>query len=332
MREHRGPFAGRFQSAATDIDLVTPQPAFPAQAARRYTEDHLGGAYWGDAGKHYGSATGYDDANGETEISDYAFDNEDWDDGGTSAPAAVAPVRPRGAHRLAAPPSSLKGRAAVVAVAAGAVVAAGHSAISNPAATAPATSAAEDPSNIALAANSAPSNAHAAQVLTTAAPTSLGQYSDVLQTGSKFAKDRAAKEAAAMRPMFALFARGAFTSGYGARWGALHAGLDVAAPIGTPIYAVADGVVQEAGPAAGFGMWVRLLHADGTTTIYGHVDTTTVNQGQRVMAGDQIATVGNRGYSTGPHVHFEVWLAGGAKIDPLPWLASRGISLGPERS
>jgi murein DD-endopeptidase MepM/ murein hydrolase activator NlpD len=48
------------------------------------------------------------------------------------------------------------------------------------------------------------------------------------------------------------------------------------------------------------------------------------------MAGDQIATVGNRGFSTGPHCHFEVWPDGVHKVDPLPWLASRGISLGPE--
>ncbi|MGY2061520.1 M23 family metallopeptidase, partial [Nocardia gipuzkoensis] len=77
--------------------------------------------------------------------------------------------------------------------------------------------------------------------------------------------------------------------------------------------------------------WVRLKHDDGTITVYGHVDTAVVSVGQRVMAGDQIATVGNRGFSTGPHCHFEVWLNGVDKIDPLPWLASRGISLGPER-
>ena len=70
---------------------------------------------------------------------------------------------------------------------------------------------------------------------------------------------------------------------------------------------------------------------DGTITVYGHIDTSTVTVGQQVMAGDQIATVGNRGFSTGPHLHFEVHLAGENKIDPLPWLASRGISLGVEQ-
>ena len=121
-----------------------------------------------------------------------------------------------------------------------------------------------------------------------------------------------------MRPLFTKFAAGNFTSGFGIRWGVQHLGVDVAAPIGTPIYAVADATVLEAGPASGFGMWVRLLHDDGTVTIYGHVDTATVSAGQRVMAGDQIATVGNRGFSTGPHCHFEVWLNGVDKIDPSP--------------
>ena len=75
-------------------------------------------------------------------------------------------------------------------------------------------------------------------------------------------------------------------------------------------------------------MWVRLKHADGTVTVYGHVDSATVQVGQHVMAGDEIAKMGNRGFSTGPHLHFEVWLNGTDKVDPLPWLASRGISLG----
>jgi murein DD-endopeptidase MepM/ murein hydrolase activator NlpD len=122
--------------------------------------------------------------------------------------------------------------------------------------------------------------------------------------------------------------KGIFTSGFGYRWGVLHAGIDIANSIGTPILAVADGVVIDAGPAAGFGMWVVLRHADGTTTVYGHVNTINVSKGQRVMAGDQIATMGNRGNSTGPHLHFEVHLNGTNKVDPLPWLAARGLSVG----
>lgn len=82
------------------------------------------------------------------------------------------------------------------------------------------------------------------------------------------------------------------------------------------------------GPTAGYGMWVKLLHADGTVTLYGHVNTTLVSVGERVMAGDQIATMGSRGFSTGPHLHFEVLLGGTERVDPVPWLAKRGLSVG----
>ncbi|WP_443093739.1 M23 family metallopeptidase [Nocardia anaemiae] len=241
-----------------------------------------------------------------------------------------------GAHRMSAPPASLKGRAAVVAVAAGAVVAAGQAAFASP----------EQPSQAVdyeaagqiheIAAQSVSvadpnTSPDSPQVLNVSAPTNLGQFGDMLQKGQKFADDLAAQEASKLRPLFTKFASGNFTSGFGARWGVQHLGIDIAGPIGTPIYAVADATVIEAGPASGFGMWVRLLHDDGTVTIYGHIDTATVSAGQRVLAGDQIATIGNRGFSTGPHCHFEVWLNGVDKIDPLPWLATRGISLGPQR-
>ena len=66
-------------------------------------------------------------------------------------------------------------------------------------------------------------------------------------------------------------------------------------------------------------------------TLYGHVNTWLVSIGQRVMAGDQIATIGNRGNSTGPHLHFEVLLNGTDRIDPVPWLASAGRARAPDR-
>lgn len=126
---------------------------------------------------------------------------------------------------------------------------------------------------------------------------------------------------------YALPARGVYTSPFGPRWGTLHNGIDIAGPIGTPILSVADGQVIEAGPAAGFGLWVRVRHDDGTVSIYGHIDTMTVVAGQRVVAGQQIATMGNRGDSTGPHLHFET-IAGGRHVDPELWLIGRGITLG----
>ncbi|MBB5804344.1 murein DD-endopeptidase MepM/ murein hydrolase activator NlpD [Saccharothrix ecbatanensis] len=138
---------------------------------------------------------------------------------------------------------------------------------------------------------------------------------------------RVAAEQAARRPSVVKPAEGSFTSGYGARWGTTHYGVDIANAIGTPILSVMDGVVVESGPASGFGLWVRVQHNDGTITIYGHVNETLVSQGQQVRAGQQIATMGNRGQSTGPHLHFEVWINGSQKIDPVGWLGERGISL-----
>lgn len=126
---------------------------------------------------------------------------------------------------------------------------------------------------------------------------------------------------------FALPAVGTFTSGYGSRWGTFHRGIDIAAPIGSPIYAVADGVVIDAGPAQGFGLWVRIRHNDGSISVYGHMYDFSVSVGERVHAGQQIARIGNRGDSTGPHLHFEI-LVSGQHVDPQPWLALHGVKVG----
>lgn len=98
-----------------------------------------------------------------------------------------------------------------------------------------------------------------------------------------------------------------------------HDGIDVAAPTGTPIYAVMDGTVLESGPANGYGLWIRIQHTDGTITQYGHNDTNMVAAGQTVMVGQQIGTVGSRGNSTGPHLHFTV-IIDGVDVDPWTWL------------
>ncbi|MFC7447308.1 M23 family metallopeptidase [Rhodococcus daqingensis] len=122
---------------------------------------------------------------------------------------------------------------------------------------------------------------------------------------------------------------GSVTSTFGD--GRRHAGIDIANTLGSPIVAVADGEVISAGPAQGFGLWVRIRHDDGTVTTYGHNNDNTVSVGQRVRAGQRIATVGDRGNSTGPHLHFEVESPSGDTVDPLAWLAARGASvLGPE--
>jgi biotin carboxyl carrier protein len=113
-----------------------------------------------------------------------------------------------------------------------------------------------------------------------------------------------------------------------------HRGVDWAAPVGFPGYSVADGVVVESGPASGFGLWTIVRSEIGGQTVdfvYGHMDRLLVSKGQRVSAGEQIITVGNNGQSTGPHLHFEIWVGGrfaGHPVDPLAWLADHGIAVG----
>ncbi|WP_245998648.1 M23 family metallopeptidase [Nocardia pseudobrasiliensis] len=135
-------------------------------------------------------------------------------------------------------------------------------------------------------------------------------------------QQQAIPTAPAVRPV-----AGVVSSGFGSRWGAFHYGVDFADPIGAPIHSIENGTVIDAGPASGFGLWVRVKHDDGTTAVYGHVNDILTHVGQRVNAGDVIATVGNRGDSTGPHLHLEIWDPSDAKIDPASYLASKGVLL-----
>lgn len=119
-------------------------------------------------------------------------------------------------------------------------------------------------------------------------------------------------------------ARGILTSGYGWRWGRMHRGIDVAGPVGTPIHAAADGVVQFSGwNSGGYGKMVEIRHADGSMTRYAHNSRNLVQVGQRVQQGQQIAEMGSTGFSTGPHVHFEVHLPNQGTVNPIAMLPGR---------
>jgi murein DD-endopeptidase MepM/ murein hydrolase activator NlpD len=118
-------------------------------------------------------------------------------------------------------------------------------------------------------------------------------------------------------------ASGIVTSGFGWRWGRLHQGIDIAAPVGTPIWAAASGVVQFAGwNDGGYGYMIDILHANGTVTRYAHMSALYVKVGQRVQQGQVIGAIGSTGYSTGPHLHFEVRPNGGIAVNPMTYLAS----------
>ncbi|UMB70601.1 M23 family metallopeptidase [Mycobacterium paraterrae] len=243
---------------------------------------------------------------------------------GTSRARSEAGSRPgRALHRKQLT-GATRGRVLISSLAAGAAAAAAHSATEAPR---------HSKTETVLAAQSAGTGPISTsdggmQMVTVQPAANVAVHNAELAHGVAFAQERAQREARLQQPLFVMPVKGVFTSGFGYRWGVLHAGIDIANSIGTPIHAVSDGVVIAAGPTAGYGMWVKLRHADGTVTLYGHVNTTLVSVGQRVMAGDQIATLGNRGNSTGPHCHFEVLLGGTQRVDPVPWLAKRGLSVG----
>ena len=124
---------------------------------------------------------------------------------------------------------------------------------------------------------------------------------------------------------------GWMTSGFGMRHHPIHGGtrfhegLDIAAPWGTPVKASADGVIKYAGYKGGFGKIVIIDHGYGIVTYYGHNSRLFVKAGDKVTRGMRIASVGNTGYSTGAHLHYEVHVDG-VPIDPMNFLPPRSAS------
>ncbi|GAA1877227.1 hypothetical protein GCM10009836_68300 [Pseudonocardia ailaonensis] len=277
--------------------------------------------------------------------------------------AAPRAASARGGHRLPAPPaSSLRVRMTVAACAGGALVAAGQtmlSALGGPvvetdpyeklaanamlpvadetvaAPRTPGTTAAPTTAAQAIGAEQLTGVPQALPVLDQRSEVDVASLAKAVDIGSKIAStarqmqaalaDGAPQAVIQKGRSYVLPTTGRFTSGFGARWGVTHYGIDLAAPIGTPIFAFTDGVVEESGPASGFGMWVVLKHPDGTHTVYGHINRSFVTVGQTVKAGEEIAEVGNRGQSTGPHLHFEIWDANKNKVNPLPILTAMGL-------
>ena len=129
-----------------------------------------------------------------------------------------------------------------------------------------------------------------------------------------------------------------FTSGYGTRTdpfrggAARHQGIDLAAPMGTPIYATADGVVSEAGwNTGGYGNLIKVNHGRGIETRYGHLSAILVSAGQRVVRGQQIGRMGSTGRSTGSHLHYEVRIDNAA-VNPIPFMKSNDYLLAMQKN
>lgn len=113
---------------------------------------------------------------------------------------------------------------------------------------------------------------------------------------------------------------GRYTSGFGRRWGRMHKGVDWACPVGTTVYASCGGTVIQASYNGGYGNNVVIQHPDGRMTRYAHNSKLLVHVGQHVEQGEPIALSGNTGRSTGPHVHFEIYINGSA-VDPLKYIS-----------
>lgn len=134
------------------------------------------------------------------------------------------------------------------------------------------------------------------------------------------------KVASSLRPT-GMPVRGYISSYYGYRTDPIngsrefHSGLDIATPIGTPVHAVAEGIVTYAGVRSGYGNVVEIDHGNGYMTRFAHNSKFLVHVGQRVRVGQVISLSGDTGRSTGPHLHFEVWYKG-RTINPLAFVRS----------
>jgi murein DD-endopeptidase MepM/ murein hydrolase activator NlpD len=106
----------------------------------------------------------------------------------------------------------------------------------------------------------------------------------------------------------------------------LHTGEDLAAPLGTPVYAVAAGRVVAAGPNDGYGNQVVIDHGGGVASAYNHLSVIAVPVGAQMRAGQLVGQVGSTGMSTGAHLHFEIRLDG-RPVDPVPFMRARGVLL-----
>jgi murein DD-endopeptidase MepM/ murein hydrolase activator NlpD len=102
-----------------------------------------------------------------------------------------------------------------------------------------------------------------------------------------------------------------------------HKGIDLAAPVGTPVYATADGIVERADWFSSYGLYVAIEHGSNLETRYAHMSRLAVAAGERVKKGEVIGYVGSTGRSTGPHLHYEVRVSGAA-VNPIPYMAETG--------
>jgi murein DD-endopeptidase MepM/ murein hydrolase activator NlpD len=196
-----------------------------------------------------------------------------------------------------------------------------------------------------VAAATAPTRAAGIDAQTGAAPVTGGRERHPEAVEARIASERAARaqrrhrESPGTRPRGVRTVRtvsarrwvapthGRVTSGFGRRWGTLHAGVDFAVPPGTRLHAMSSGRVVRAGWDVGGGLMVSVRQWDGTVIEFLHLSRLVVRAGQHVSAGQLVGYSGSTGHSTGPHLHLEVHPRGGAAVNPLPWLAAHHVRI-----
>jgi murein DD-endopeptidase MepM/ murein hydrolase activator NlpD len=178
------------------------------------------------------------------------------------------------------------------------------------------------PEKLAVGGPFEPVNATEAAVLTTASNEADAQFRNLFMTWKKL--DTVEQSAIAI-PSLQPIDNVKLSSNFGVRsdpfrgTAAMHAGIDLPGPIGTPVYATADGIVGRAQRAGGYGNLVELNHGKGIQTRYGHLSRILVNPNSRVRRGQLIGLMGSTGRSTGSHLHYEVRIDGAA-VNPIPYL------------
>jgi murein DD-endopeptidase MepM/ murein hydrolase activator NlpD len=234
-------------------------------------------------------------------------------------------------RRLRPPTSALRGRVVMAAVAVGAFAAAGAGHSLLPAASQPSTMPSTDLRDVASVININGDDQQSLAVQPAPRSIDAATAARQLSVSQSLTGQPSVSGASTANPSSAYTkpAQGTLTSTFGGKYGQLHYGIEISNTMDTPIVAVGPGTIIDAGPVSGYGLWVKEQLADGTILVYARMDSYSVQVGQQVAAGQQIALMGNRGFSaSGYSLHFEVWQAGTTKrIDPVAWLNAQGVTL-----
>jgi hypothetical protein len=234
----------------------------------------------------------------------------------------------RSTRRAPTSPSALRGRMVMAAVAIGAVAAASAGQSLLPKLPAQDSTPLADPSGTVAMLGPAANNLQSLDVQPMARTIDQSEVAAQLAESQQVTNGTGGGNAQNVDAVtFAKPAAGPVVSTFGGQYGTLHYGIEIQGQQDAPIYAAADGVITAAGPTSGFGLWVKERLSDGTILVYARMNDYSVQVGQHVVAGTQIARMGDRGFSSGYTLHFEVWEPNGTKIDPVQWLNTRGVTV-----